>query len=200
MLRVLALALLAAAPASAACLDESDLGRGVVVTYANGDSTLMRRGADGYVGVEERYANGDPTMRLRAHRGIYFVGEVQLDERGAEVPGSRLEVRFAEDPATFPDPAPGVTWTGRGVNVFADGAERPETTTATFSAAPPLTLGDCTYEAVTADLRYDWGPDGGLTLRYLFLPEIGTGIILSNQFDGGELNETVPVSLTLATK
>jgi hypothetical protein len=149
-------ALLASAQAvEAECLDAGDLGRGVVVSFDNGDATTMRRMSDGSIQVDEVYADGSPTLRLRAAHGIYFFEEYSLDAAGEAVPGSRLRVEFPQDPRTLPKPAAGATWSGETVNLFEDGGERRETTSASFGPGAPLVLGDCSYETLAATLRYD---------------------------------------------
>ena len=191
---------LAAAPAMAQCLDETALGRGVVVAFENGDLTTMRRTADGTIQVDESFANGNPTIRLRAARGIYYYQEFELDAAGQEVPGSRLDIVFPVPFAELPAPAAGIEWAGRTLNRFADGTERPEETSIRFDQGAPLRLSGCDYAVLDAALRYDWGAEGGLTLRYDYLPALGVGIVRSSQFDGEARNEKVPVALTPATK
>lgn len=191
---------LASGPALAQCLDSGDLARGIVVTYENGDATTMRRVRDGSVQVDEAYADGSPSMRFRAVRGIYYVEEYQPGPDGKPVRGTGLEVIFPVDPATLPVPAAGATWTGETVNRFDDGTERAETTSATFTASPPILLGGCSYDALAVALRYDWGPEGGMDLDYLYLTDLGTAIILAKTYDGDKPSETVPVGLSLAGK
>lgn len=193
-------ALVAATPAFSQCLTAADLPRGVSVGFQSGDATIHRQMPDGYLQIDETYANGDPTMRFRAWKGIYFTEEFQLNASGQAEAGTRLVIEFPVDPALLPNPIAGASWTGQTTNIFDDGFRRPETTTFTFSAAPPITLSGCTYDAVQADLRYDWGADGGLTLRYLYLPAMETAILTSNQFDGSDMATTTPVTLTRTGK
>ncbi|MGZ9809703.1 hypothetical protein ACXN5S_04505 [Pseudoroseicyclus sp. H15] len=194
-----ALSLLASV-AGAECLDSSDLTRGVVVRFENGDYTISRRQGDGYLGMEEHYANGGAPMYFRAHRGIYFVEEGEASPTGGTVAGTGLTIDFPTDPAILPEPLPGVSWEGQTVNLFDDGSTRDERVTIRYSEAPPITLSDCSYEAVRADIRYDWGDQGGLDLAYLYLPEVKTAMILSSQFDGDVMSETRPVGLERYTK
>jgi hypothetical protein len=194
------LLVLAPLGAAAQCLDQSALSRGITVRYESGDFATMRRGADGYVTVEEHYVNGDPTMRLRAHRGIFFVDEVQIDANGQPVPDTRLSVEYPVDPATIEDPAAGSGWEGQTLNRFADGYTRPEKTSLLFSEGDGLDVAGCSYDALVADVRYDWGQEGGLTLQYLYLPELGTAVLLSSHFDGGDQRVTTPVAIEAQVK
>jgi hypothetical protein len=187
-------------PAAAQCLAATALGRGVVVSFDNGDMTTMQRMADGAIRVDEVFANGNQPLRLRAARGIYYFEEFQIDEAGEEVPGSRLDILFPVPLSDLPEPAAGVEWSGSTLNRFADGTERPETTTITFLEGQPVRLSGCDYDTLDVAMRYDWGREGGLTLRYAYLPAIGIGLVLTSQFDGAVANEKAPVGLTLATK
>ncbi|MBL4811857.1 MAG: hypothetical protein JKX69_05730 [Rhodobacteraceae bacterium] len=186
--------------AQAQCLTDADLTRGVTVRFSAGDYTKVRRLSDGYLRLEEHYDDGAPPMFFRAHRGVYFVQEYELDGNGQEVPGTRLDIEFQIDPARLPDPLPGLSWEGASVNVFADGGRRNEVTSVRFYETDDMELSGCVYETVGVDLRYDWGVDGGLSLSYVYLPAVGTAIILSNQFDGDERNSTTPISLERTTK
>lgn len=188
-------ALILAGPVAAQCLDASVLSRGLVVTYDNGDVTVIRRTSGGYQTVDERYASGDPDFRFRAHRGIYFVEEFEPDAQGRPVPGTGLVVEFPIDPADLPDPAPGARWEGRTVNLFDDGGSREEVTTFSFVEAPDVTLSGCTYALLRADVRYDWGEEGWLELQYAYLTDIGTAILMSSRFEGEDPATYVPVSL-----
>ncbi len=183
----------------AACLTASDLGRGVVVGFDNGDVNVLQRRADGYIQVDERPANGDP-LRLRAHRGLYFVEEFQPGPDGAPLADTHTWIDFADDPATLPTPVAGGAWDGRTRVVSADGSGRDEQASYRFSAAEPMVLSGCSYDAVQVDVRYDWGDQGGMTLVYAFLPALGSAVLISSQFDGSPLRVSRPVTLELAGK
>ncbi|MBM1219355.1 hypothetical protein JQU17_04035 [Ponticoccus sp. SC2-23] len=193
-------AALAVGAAQAECLGPADLTRGVVVEYQTGDYTTIRRIGDGTHLIEERYASGDAPWVLRAWHGVYFVEEWQLNAAGGREPGTTLVVEFPIDPARFPPPLPGLGWTGRTVNQFDDGTSREETTILRFSQGAPLELSGCTYSTILAELRYDWGEEGGLDLRYLYLEELGTAILEWSELDGEDTAALVPVALRRASK
>lgn len=195
-----AFALLAGGAAQADCLGPGDLSRGIVVEYQNGDRTTIRRSGDGTHLIEERYASDTAPWMLRAWHGIYFVEEWEISPDGTRVPGTTLEVEFPIDPARFPPPLPGLIWEGQTTNLFEDGTSRPEMTTLRFSEGAPLTISGCTYTTVQSDLRYDWEDEGGLSLRYLYLEELGTAILEWSAFDDEEPVPLVPVSLVRASK
>lgn len=199
LLPALALGLIAG-PAVSACFDATVLTRGVTVRYDTGDFTTIRRMGDGYHQIDEYYDQGASMMRFRAHRGFYFVEEYEPDAQGRPVPGTGLTISFPADPASLPQPAAGVEWTGQTVNLFDDGTSRPEQTRVTFAAAPALGLSGCDYEVIRTEVVYDWGAEGGLRLEYAFLPAIGTAVLLSSQFDGEDRWSYVPIALEPATK
>lgn len=185
---VIAAALAATLPlaAQARCLNSADLDRGILVQFVSGDQTEMRRLSNGAVEVVEHYSNGDPSIRFLSAHGVYFYEEVDLDEAGSAIPGSRLVIEFPVDPLTLPAPIAGTAWEGSTVNVFADGTRRDEITSLTFSPGPDLVLPTCTYEVITSDVWYDWGDAGMLTLQYYYLPALGTAVLQYNQFSGEE--------------
>lgn len=194
-----ALLCLMATVAQAECFGPSDLTRGLTISYDSGDRTTIQRLGDGTHLVREDYASGEPSWALRAHHGVYFVEEWQVEGEG-RAPGSGLVIEFPVDPYLLPAPVPGLSWEGQTTNHFEGGGSRPETTSLHFTAAPPLTLSGCTYEIIGADLRYDWGDEGGLTLRYLYFPAIGTAFLEWSEFDDESNVPLVPVALERATK
>ncbi len=186
---------LAASPAFSQCLTSADLAQGITVTFQSGDHTTTRSMPDGSLQVDESYANGNPTIRFTAWKGVYFTEEFELGADGAPVPGTRLVIEFPVTPAKLPVPAAGGSWSGNTTNVFSDGYRRPEATTITFAAGAPITLSGCTYDTVASTLRYDWGQEGGLTLHYLYLPQVGLAILQDNQFDGEAMSTTLAVAM-----
>ncbi len=185
---------------SAQCLSASDLGRGVFVTFDNGDTALSQRGADGYLQIEEYYADSGTYFLFRAHRGIYFTEEVEIDPSGNPYFGTHLRTEFPVDPARLPTPAPGGSWSGVTTNIFEDGYRRSETASYQFSTAEPISLSGCTYEVVRTDVSYDWGVEGSMTLYYMFLPELGASILITSHFEGDMPMTAYPVSIELARK
>lgn len=183
--------LLAASPAFSQCLTSADLAQGITVGFQSGDHTVTRSLPDGSLQVEEYYVNGNNPVRFTAWKGVYFTEEVEIDATGQPVPGTRLVIEMPVNPQKLPVPTPGGSWSGNTTNLFEDGYRRPEATTITFAAGAPLTLSGCTYETVQSTLRYDWGQEGGLTLHYLYLPQVGMAILQDNQFDGEAMSTTV---------
>lgn len=190
----------AGAVAGAACLGPTDLSRGIVVTFDNGDTARMQRMGDGLIEIIETYADGGSVWRFRARHGVYFVEESELDPRGNPYPGSLLVIDYGLDMATLPVPVPGGSWSGETVNIFDDGYRRPEVATYSFSTDAPLMLDGCDYEVVRVDVRYDWPDEGGMTLQYAFLPAIGTAALIMSQLDGDDVLVAQPVSIERLTK
>jgi len=186
--------------ASAECFGPEDLTRGVVFEYPGGDYTTIQRQGDGAHLVTESYGDGSAPFGLRAYRGIYFVEEWEITPSGGRAPGSGLTIEFPVDPARLPEPVPGLNLQGQTINYFESGGTRDETTILSAIEGGPITLGGCTYETVTVDLRYDWGDEGGLSLRYRYLPELGTATLEWSQFDGEQNPPSPPIGLRRATK
>jgi len=185
----------AASPAFSQCLTSADLAQGITVTFQAGDYTVTRAMPDGSLQVDESYVNGNPTVRFTAWKGVFFTEEHEIGPDGAAIPGTRLVIEFPVNPAKLPAPVAGGSWSGNTTNVFEDGYRRPEATTITFAAGAPITLSGCTYDTVASTLRYDWGQDGGLTLHYLYLPQVGLAILQDNQFDGEAMSTTQAVAM-----
>ena len=188
-----------AGAASAECFGPDDLTRGLSMEYESGDVTTIRRIGDGTHLVREDYVSGDPSWALRAHHGVYFVEEWQIEGEGRAA-GSGLSIEFPIDPALLPVPVPGLSWQGQTTNYFESGGSRPESTSITFTDGGQLTISDCTYNIVNAGLVYDWGDEGSLNLRYIYFTEIGTAFLLHSEFDNETKAPQVPLALVRATK
>ncbi|WP_210527783.1 hypothetical protein [Rubellimicrobium arenae] len=194
------LALAATGPARAACPAAADLAAGVVVSFANGDTTLLRRRGDGAVEIEERHANGEAPIRFRAAHGVYVFEEVALDSLGSPMPMTRMDVVFPQPPLTLPPPAPGAHWSGRTTVRQADGTMHAEIADVAFARGEPLDLGGCRYGTIDVEVHYDWGKTGGLTLRLDYLPELGAAVLRSSRTDGGPERRAVPTGLAVAAR
>lgn len=188
-----------AGTASAACLNEEDMRRGVIVTFENQSSVAMRRTATGLVEVTETYAAEDRTIKFTGEHGLYFTEEVSMVAARPETT-SRLEIVFDTSSADLPEPEVGTYWSGNTINIFADGAQRSENYDIFFLEAPATKLSGCEYETIHAVVEYRWPEDEfGISLLYAYLPALDTAYILASSSGIAETSLNVPVAIEPAT-
>jgi len=185
--------------AAAACLNEEDMRRGVIVTFENESSVAMRRTDTGLVEVTETYASEGLTIQFRGEHGIYFTEEVTM--RAAQPQqDSRLEIVFDTTHADLPSPEVGTFWSGNTINVFPDGDMRSELYDVFFLDAPKTKLSGCEYETIHAVVEYRWPTDEyGVSLLYAYLPALDTAYILSSSSALAQTSVNVPVAIEPAT-
>jgi hypothetical protein len=201
--RTIAIAAVLTAPvaAHAVCYDASDLGRGLVVSFSNDNTVIMRRNNAGLVEVTETYGDDDPNDTLyTGPHGLYFIEEVNTVNGVRDEP-SRLEIDFTPAGGLPPAPTLGLSWRGPTLNIFADGASRDEIYSVDINSTRSYELSGCTYEAYVVRVRYEWpGEDGGFGLEYAYLPAIGSAFLVSSAVDDKSIPPNRPVSLTRAVK
>ncbi|MEJ6398616.1 hypothetical protein [Yoonia sp. 208BN28-4] len=184
----------------AACFDTSDLGRGLVVTFEDGNQVFMQRTGTGDVAVRETYNNDDYDTLYTGPYGLYFREEVDV-LNGVIQPASRLQIDFSVGDSFPPEPAIGVSWSGPTVNIWTDGNTRDEIYSVKISDKTTYDISGCTYEALIAQVRYEWPNEGGgFGLEYAYLPAIGSAFLLSSAVDDGSIPPNVPASLERMSK
>jgi hypothetical protein len=185
--------------AAAACLNEEDMRRGVIVTFENQSSVAMRRTQKGQVEVTETYAADDLTIKFTGQHGLYFTEEVTLRAAMPEA-ASRLEIVFDEASAALPAPQVGTFWSGSTTNIFPDGVQRSELYDVFFLDAPITRISGCDYETIHAIVEYRWPTDDyGVSLLYAYLPALDTSYILSSSSSIAETGINIPVAIEPAT-
>jgi hypothetical protein len=185
--------------AAAACLNEEDMRRGIIVTFENQSSVAMRRTVQGLVEVTETYAAEDLTIKFTGQHGLYFTEEVTLRAAQPE-DASRLEIVFDEASAALPEPAVGTFWSGSTTNIFPDGVQRSELYDVFFLDAPVTRISGCDYETIHAIVEYRWPSDDyGVSLLYAYLPALDTSYILSSSSALAETGVNIPVAIEPAT-
>lgn len=184
---------------SAACLNEEDMRRGIIVTFENQSSVAMRRTSSGLVEVTETYAAEELTIKFTGQHGLYFTEEVTL--RAAQPDAeSRLEIVFDTSSAALPAPQVGTFWSGSTTNIFPDGVERSELYDVFFLDAPKTRISGCDYETIHAVVEYRWPSDDyGVSLLYAYLPALDTAYILSSSSSLAETGVNIPVAIEPAT-
>lgn len=192
--------LTAPSAALATCFDASDLGRGLIVTFEDGNTVSMTRTNTGDIAVVETYQNDDYDTRYTGPHGLYFTEEINL-LNGVAQPDSRLVIDFSVGDGFPPRPALGVEWSGPTVNRWNDGGTRDEIYSVRFDETRSYDISGCTYEALIARVRYEWPGEGdGFGLEYAYLPVIGSAFLLSSAVDDNSLAPNVPVSLARISK
>ncbi|MEL6641633.1 MAG: hypothetical protein AAFP98_10025 [Pseudomonadota bacterium] len=188
-----------AGTASAACLNEEDMRRGIIVTFDNQSSVAMRRTPSGMVEVTETYAAEDLTIKFTGEHGLYFTEEVTMKAARPE-DTSRLEIIFDTSSAELPKPEVGTFWSGSTLNIFADGDVRSELYDIFFLDAPKTRLSGCDYETIHAVVEYRWPDDDyGVSLLYAYLPALDAAYILASSSGIAETTLNVPVAIEPAT-
>lgn len=184
---------------NAACLNEEDMRRGIIVTFENQSSVAMRRTRAGLVEVTETYASEDLTIKFTGQHGLYFTEEVTLVAARPES-SSRLEIVFDEASAALPAPEVGTFWSGSTTNIFPDGDQRSELYDVFFLDAPVTRISGCDYETIHAVVEYRWPTDEyGVSLLYAYLPALDTAYILSSSSSVAETGVNIPVAIEPAT-
>jgi len=184
---------------NAACLNEEDMRRGIIVTFENQSTVAMRRTPAGMVEVTETYAQEDMTIKFTGQHGLYFTEEVTLRAAQPEA-ASRLEIVFDTSSAALPSPQAGTFWSGRTTNIFPDGVQRSELYDVFFLDAPNTEISGCDYETIHAIVEYRWPTDDyGVSLLYAYLPALDTAFILSSSSSLAATGVNIPVAIEPAT-
>jgi len=185
--------------ANAACLNEEDMRRGVIVTFDNQSSVALRRTNAGLVEVTESYSSEDLTIKFIGEHGLYFTEEVTMRAARPE-DASRLEIVFDTSAGDLPEPAVGTYWSGSTQNIFADGEVRSELYDIYFLEAPSTRLSGCEYETIHAVVEYRWPTDEfGVSLLYAYLPALDAAYILSSSTALAQASLNVPVAIEPST-
>ncbi len=188
-----------AGAASAQCLNQEDMRRGVIVTFENQSSVAMRRTPTGLVEVTETYAAEDKTIKFVGEHGLYFTEEVTMVAARPE-DASRLEIIFDTSSSELPKPEVGTFWSGETLNIFADGVQRSELYDVFFLDAPVTRVSGCEYETIHAVVEYRWPDDEfGVSLLYAYLPALDTAYILASSTGIADTVLNVPVAIEPAT-
>lgn len=181
--------------AMAECPTAADMARGVEVTFANGDVTVMRDLGAGMIEVEEYYSWHDEGRRYFAYLGIYVTDEGPLTWDGTAGDGATVRTYYPVDVLEMPVPtADAPDWTGvLRRDIGEDLAETPEYVVK-FGAMDPVVIGGCTYEAVAVGESLRPGAEDQKDQYSWYLPELGTGFIMGWTI-GRELQTTDAIAI-----
>lgn len=191
----LCLACLVLAAARADCPTAADMAGGVEVRFANGDVTAMRALGSGMVEVEETYSWHPEGRHYFAWLGLYVTDEGPLLAAGEVPPEARVRTVYPVPVTEMPVPAADAPdWEG---TLRRDlGRELSETVDyrLLFGPMAPLTIGDCTNDAVpVGESLWPGLPDQKDQYSY-YLPALGAGFIVGWTI-GGEVFRTEAVAI-----
>jgi hypothetical protein len=199
--RLVLTTLILPATGQAACLTASDLDTGIEVLFSNSDRTVIFRLPEGRTVWEETYAAAGYAARFEGYLGLYPDSGFWTVRSGEPDESSHFERRYAGDaiPPT-PDAAGGdmvTTFTEATGDLSPENWTTSDLTLA-WAPAPPLVLGDCTYDVIGQEFRIDWqdGSGGGSTAWNMYLPTLGVGFVVAAQSHGGNLIAAAPVAIT----
>lgn len=193
-------ALLLATTAEADCLTATDLESGIEILFSNSDRTVIHRLPEGRILWEETYAAAGYAARFEGHLGLFAERGYWAVRSGEPDESTRFERRYADDFAMqTPDMAGGdlvTTFTEATGDLSPENWTLSDLTLA-WAPAPPLVLGDCTYDVIGQEFRIDWtdGSGGGSTAWSMFLPALGVGFVVAAQSHGGTLIAAAPVAI-----
>lgn len=162
------LALIPAA-ALAECPVADDLVTGIRLVDEDATETFAR---DSDLSVSALYEDGSnpPNQSLLVH-GIYVVENMDLDENGTPVPGTRVVYGYPLTAPDIPLPTPGGSWSTT-VTRLGDGTLATEQEFYTFGQMTRITIGACSYDALPITARFpDEGENRYDVLNYL--PALG---------------------------
>ena len=197
-MRSLALVLPLAAfalPAFADCPTAADMAQGIMVTFDNGDTTILRALGDEMIEVEEHYGQGVENYRYEARFGLFSVHEVALSPGGQPLPDSATNFTYPDGVTAFPAPDPAAPgWQGMR-QVQEMGAQVvPQSYQFGFRPSSPLVIGACSYDAVAVGIRLGAGEADQKDQFSYFLPALGAGFIVTWVDEDGR-HDTVPVAI-----
>ncbi|WP_370229939.1 hypothetical protein [Cognatishimia sp.] len=194
-MRCLLPALLAVSPAIAlACPTEADLERGILLTYASGDTELITRQRPDVLAMRYTATDGWQS-NLLVGKGVYTLQSVDL-ENGEPDHNTRINYAFPVAPTELPNPKAGLQFL-QTVIVSSSGDFEAETHAYSFAAIPAQTFGDCTYDAIEVKIAYQDQDNWVDTLVYF--PALKLSYLAANEYDedsGRTLDVFELVSLT----
>ena len=199
MLRITtALFLLAPVAAAAQCLTPADLDRGITVEYGNGNISHIERGDGGILvdAYDERDSYYKQTIIFESQDGVFPLGWSTYEEgRWNKQRGGTISYGFT--PATAA--SFGVGATGLGTITVSDVGyfDGDKTFSWRVYESEPLTIGDCSYEALRVFTTISNLPRGDLYVNEIkYLPELGIGLQLGNSYFGFSPDNSIVTGLT----
>lgn len=171
----LALCTLAAAPAVAqgACPVAADLGRGIVIAFADGSSETFRPARPDVVAVTGRDPDG-ATYAMELGRGFHL-----LSWEAPGDPSSRVSYGYDMTPDRLPLPVAGGRWDWSRIEVQSVDGPRMEPQSHVYHPARRVDIGGCIYEAVEAEIAY--ATSDNYVESIIWLPGLGISYLYWNE-------------------
>ncbi len=185
-------------PAAADCLTDKDLDRGVVFSFENDDTTVVRALGAGMLEVTENYAANQSGIRFESYLGPFILKEEELGLTGVPMPDAWRVIRYDADLADLPVPAPDAPkWSGSSEYQEFGTSPIRETITFEFKAGDPVALSGCDYDVVLVAGTFERGePDPWSYQQFsYYFPALGASVIVAwnNPRDGYQ--QAMPVAL-----
>ncbi|MEM9814230.1 MAG: hypothetical protein AAF913_16360 [Pseudomonadota bacterium] len=171
----LALVLLSAPVAYAACPVPGDLQSGIYVQHDDGSVTFFQASGDSTHTEYVTFADDPIAYRYNVSH-IVFLTEFVDHENGSVLPDTRGSLAYTSDPAAALPLEPGKVWQSTVTTTYADGSP-PEEERYTLTLGDPIdvVIGECSYQGVA--LSHLYLADG---YRYLLtqnlIPDLGIAI------------------------
>lgn len=195
-MRFLLSALFTLPPALAlSCPTASDLERGVLLTYASGDTELVKRIQPDVLSVLYTATDGWQS-KLLLGKGVYTLQSVDLDDGEIDL-NTQINYAFSVHPSELPAPTAGLAFQ-ETLLVNATGDFDREVHDYQFTALPAQTIGTCTYDAIEVKIAYQDADNWVDTLVYF--PALEASYLAANDYDdadGRKTDQFQLVSLTL---
>ena len=155
--------------AAADCPAAGDLATGIELGDGNEVIERFTRLDDGTIQSLADWGGGYGAQ-MRLLDGVYLV-EIHDLEEGVPVPNSGITYRLPLPEGGAPRPEAGGTW---DVSVAKLDGVQPTVERQVYSFGPraPVSIGACSYDAVTVRIAYPDDPEG-LVETVLFLPDLG---------------------------
>jgi hypothetical protein len=164
-----------ASVALAACPAASDLGNGIVLRTAGGNTELHRRAAEDMIRITVRFPDGDGSVLDMKH-GIYMTRIVDIAQ-GVVKLGTAENLMSPRAMRQWPRPQRSASWT----NTARDGGGA-----ARSGGGKRVRIGGCGYTGFDVALRY--ADDPAYVETYTYLPELGIALLVAS--DDGQTRES----------
>ena len=181
-LAIVAITLLSASAAHAACPTAADLKTGIVAMTDDGQVEVHKIAAKDMIQVDIRYNDGtDDGAVMQFGHGIYLRNSIPIEDGVLQI---SAQEKFASDATLreWAEPEPTTVW----YNNRDDGGA------ASSGPIYALRIGDCTYDSFDISMHFPDEPN--YVEIYAYVPSLGIGL-LTNIIEDGERDRYRYVSI-----